>query len=1437
MSTGEQRRSARISELDARRAQQAKSQNKDKGTCEVAIEDSSTGESDLNLKRGRKKVKIRSVQDLDVNTFGNQVGNSGYEDHQSKSAVTSAGTGTALPTGAKLELLLGVLMRRDLYNIFAEPVDPDEVKGYYDTIKEPMDFGTISIKLSGGSYKTLQEFEHDVFLVSGNAMVFNPSNTVYYREACAIRELAQKLFDALKTDPENFESVISIMNLGAGRRIRSGAETLNSGSCNQPTSRIASKGRSFFIRQYDQNDDERLRQCQINFPFLVSTDCREERSFEKDQCGDDRPCDSFLDNSESVVSSVYESQKTTTKKTKLSGAGYVSDSLTQFAKDTGSAAQLVSGKKLQRCTTAKAFSHHYQIPYEASGYKGIPNVSSLDFLKNSTRSQNLSGKMSISGDKVNVQKALTFDINDTSCTGFVQSGAYGGPNFTTWNNARSNSNSFISNTINNDKNVQKADASCSHSKENPGNRKRKFFEAVTVGENKSYQGGIPNLSTTLNTCRNQDKCISSSINKGKNFQMAEGTTSNPKRTPIDKFVEAMKEGKNKSYQGGCPNFSTTWDTGSKRNNISSSIDKGKNLQMAVAISNPRETPVDRLRKLVETVRKGEKKSSQGGIPNSSTAWDTGSNQDNISCSVVSCSVDKGKILQMAAAASNTKETPVDQLIKFMEAVSKGENKSYQSGIPNFSTTCNIGRGQDKFISSFVDKGKNLQMAAATSNCKETPAEQLMKLVEAVRKGENKSYQCGIPSSSPTWNTGSSQEKFISNSDDNGKNLQMAAATSNCKETPAEQLMKLVEAVKKGVKNSYRGGIPSSSTTWNTGSSQEKFISDSDDKGKNLQMAAATSNCKETPADQLMKLVEAVRKGENKSYQCRIPSSSTTWNTGSSQEKFISDSDDKGKNLQMAEATSNCKETPADQLMKLVEAVRKGENKSYQGGIPNSSTTWNTGSSQDTFMSSTDDKGKNLQMAAATSNCKETPVEQLMKLVEAVRKGETRSQDKFISSSDDKGKNLQMAEATSNCNVTDQLMKLVEAVRKWENMSYQGGIPNFPATWNRSSNQEEFFSSSIDKGKNLQMAEAISSSPKKTPVDPRIEFFESMKEEATAWKKDLRDQGIQKSNSAPGLSGAGNSYFFSAENGQSKQSVLSATIERKNVPMVAMDPASILENVANIIGKTVQSLRAAAAVSKEHVTNQGTESTPSSTPLPVGGNSYSPAPLNTGSNPGQSIPTALFRGVNVQIPGRNHGSFIPTPMINGSNVQIPGRINPGNFIPTPMNRGMNGQRPGMTSSCPILQGTLPARGRGVPPCAPRQRFPPPITGSSWNQACPIPGSDVNFPGGGLNRLQAVDNANYGGQFLRPGQTWIPRRPMQSQPPPIFASSMQMLPRPPQVNFAGQIPFPLWRGQGTTAAANGQVIVNPSAMNMRYPNRDPRQNLSTGVPQYDNHGKNP
>jgi bromodomain-containing protein 7/9 len=78
-------------------------------------------------------------------------------------------------------------LRRDTHEIFAEPVDPNEVgndqkfpylsrmlsflvhciygiaankvEEYYEIIQEPMDFGTMRAKLHEGMYKSLEQFE------------------------------------------------------------------------------------------------------------------------------------------------------------------------------------------------------------------------------------------------------------------------------------------------------------------------------------------------------------------------------------------------------------------------------------------------------------------------------------------------------------------------------------------------------------------------------------------------------------------------------------------------------------------------------------------------------------------------------------------------------------------------------------------------------------------------------------------------------------------------------------------------------------------------------------------------------------------------------------------------------------------------------------------------------------------------------------------------------------------------------------------------------------------------------------------------------------------------------------------------------------------------------------------------------------------------------
>ncbi|EPS58092.1 hypothetical protein M569_16724, partial [Genlisea aurea] len=92
------------------------------------------------------------------------------------------GSGTLLPEKKLLIFILDRLQKKDVYGVFSEPVDPNELPDYFDVIKEPMDFGTVRKKLDNGIYKKLEELEADVFLICSNAMQYNASDTVYYRQ-------------------------------------------------------------------------------------------------------------------------------------------------------------------------------------------------------------------------------------------------------------------------------------------------------------------------------------------------------------------------------------------------------------------------------------------------------------------------------------------------------------------------------------------------------------------------------------------------------------------------------------------------------------------------------------------------------------------------------------------------------------------------------------------------------------------------------------------------------------------------------------------------------------------------------------------------------------------------------------------------------------------------------------------------------------------------------------------------------------------------------------------------------------------------------------------------------------------------------------------------------------------------------------------------------
>ena len=69
--------------------------------------------------------------------------------------------------------VLQALMKRKDASWFLEPVPP-ETEGYSAVVSTPMDYGTISSKLSAGAYANPMAFAADVRLVSANAIAYSP---------------------------------------------------------------------------------------------------------------------------------------------------------------------------------------------------------------------------------------------------------------------------------------------------------------------------------------------------------------------------------------------------------------------------------------------------------------------------------------------------------------------------------------------------------------------------------------------------------------------------------------------------------------------------------------------------------------------------------------------------------------------------------------------------------------------------------------------------------------------------------------------------------------------------------------------------------------------------------------------------------------------------------------------------------------------------------------------------------------------------------------------------------------------------------------------------------------------------------------------------------------------------------------------------------------
>ncbi|CAL5187339.1 unnamed protein product [Lathyrus oleraceus] len=298
--------------------------------------------------RDKKKTKLRSPQHLTTSSNHSVK----REDDRKKNTndQPSKSPSTILPEKQVLELVVDTLQRRDIYEIFAEPVDPDEVKDYYSIIEEPMDFGTMRAKLHEGMYKTLEQFEHDVFLIFNNAMEFNSSSTIYFRQARTISELANKVFEVLRINPSKFQIEFSETRHQVTRvnERRVGVHSNNvSGSSHGTSSRKSVK-----INFHDTPKHNHAIDVEVGTGIQENRRCKS-ISFDRRSTYRNFPHDKY----EPIFSSIYDDKVKLLEQVSEEENGY-KDSLMLFCKDLGPIAQQIAKRKLLGCEirTASASS-------------------------------------------------------------------------------------------------------------------------------------------------------------------------------------------------------------------------------------------------------------------------------------------------------------------------------------------------------------------------------------------------------------------------------------------------------------------------------------------------------------------------------------------------------------------------------------------------------------------------------------------------------------------------------------------------------------------------------------------------------------------------------------------------------------------------------------------------------------------------------------------------------------------------------------------------------------------------------------------------------------------------------------------------------------------------------------------------------------------------
>lgn len=108
--------------------------------------------------------------------------------------------------------ILDRLKKKDHYNIFLEPVDPNVVAEYDTIVKTPMAISTMSNKLHSHQYKSLGEFRRDLDLMWNNCLLFNGTepNNIFTKKAIELQKVTDKLISAARQELERDKEEINL---------------------------------------------------------------------------------------------------------------------------------------------------------------------------------------------------------------------------------------------------------------------------------------------------------------------------------------------------------------------------------------------------------------------------------------------------------------------------------------------------------------------------------------------------------------------------------------------------------------------------------------------------------------------------------------------------------------------------------------------------------------------------------------------------------------------------------------------------------------------------------------------------------------------------------------------------------------------------------------------------------------------------------------------------------------------------------------------------------------------------------------------------------------------------------------------------------------------------------------------------------------------------